>query len=89
MACSQPLRDVATIIVETGVRPLEVYELRRHQINLEKGFLQIENGKTKAANRKIWFKKRVEKILRVRLENSKATFCFRRMKLTAKLARST
>ena len=64
MACSQPLRDVATIIVETGMRPLEVYELRRHQVNLEKGFLQIENGKTKAAHRKIWFTERVEKILR-------------------------
>lgn len=76
MACAQPLRDVATIIVETGLRPLEIYELRRHQVNLEKGFLQIENGKTKAANRKIWFSERVEKILRARLERFAGDFLF-------------
>ena len=76
MACVQPLRDVATIIVETGMRPLEVYELRRHQVNLEKGFLQVENGKTKSANRKIWFTEKVEKVLRGRLEKFRGDFLF-------------
>jgi integrase len=75
MACAQPLRDVA-IIIETRMRPLKVYELRRHQVNLEKGFLQIENGKTKAANRKIWFTEWVEKILRARLERFEGDFLF-------------
>ncbi len=76
MGCSQPLRDVATIIVETGMRPMEVYELRRHQVNLDKGFLQVENGKTKSANRKIWFTERVEKILRARLSKFEGDFLF-------------
>lgn len=76
MACSQPLRDVATIIIETGMRPSEIYELQRRQVNLEKGFLQVENGKTKSSNRKIWFSEKVEKILRGRLQKFTGDFLF-------------
>lgn len=76
MACAQPLRDAGDDHIETGMRPLEVYELRRHQINLEKVFLQIENGKTKSANRKIWFSEKAEKILRARLERFTGEFLF-------------
>jgi integrase len=50
---SQPLRDVATIILETGMRPGEVFHLRREDVNLEIGFLQIPRGKTLFARRTV------------------------------------
>ena len=52
-AASQPLRDVATIILETGMRPGEVFHLRREDVNLEIGFLQVPQGKTLFARRTI------------------------------------
>ena len=57
-AASQPLRDVATIILETGMRPGEVFHLRREDVNLEIGFLQIPRGKTLFARRTIPLTKR-------------------------------
>lgn len=51
--CSQPLKDVATIMIETGMRPSEVFQLNWKDINLERGFVFIQQGKTKAARRKI------------------------------------
>lgn len=41
------LRDVATLMLETGMRPEEVYRIRRENVQLEQGFLAILFGKTK------------------------------------------
>src|SRR5688572_24721832 len=49
MACSQPLQDLATIMLETGMRPAEVTDLRKTDLNFAKGSIQISKGKTKAA----------------------------------------
>jgi site-specific recombinase XerD len=53
MACPQPLRDVATVVLETGMRPSEIYNLKRENVWIKKGFLQIENSKTRNSNRKV------------------------------------
>lgn len=53
MACPQPLQDVATLMFATGMRPSEIYELKRQNVNLEQGFLQIVGSKTKSSNRKV------------------------------------
>ncbi len=37
---------------QTGMRPNEIYNLKRENVDIEKGFLQIDNGKTKSSNRK-------------------------------------
>jgi integrase len=52
-ACDQPWRDVATIMLGTGMRPGEVFALRWENILLkeEGGMLQIPQGKSKAARR--------------------------------------
>lgn len=76
MACPQPLQDVATLVIETGMRPGEVCSLRRRHIQPDKGFLQVEGGKTKASNRKIWLSEKAEKVLRTRLEKFKGDILF-------------
>jgi integrase len=47
------LRDVALLIVETGMRPEEVFNLKRNDVNLGDCFLTIHRGKTPAARRRI------------------------------------
>lgn len=51
-ATSQPLRDAAIILVETGMRPEEVYRIKIENINLNDAYLVNPYGKTKAAKRK-------------------------------------
>ena len=51
LAASQPLRDIATIVLETGMRPEEVYRIRRENVYLDDEYLFNPNGKTKAAKR--------------------------------------
>jgi integrase len=41
------------LIVETGMRQEEVYTIRRVNVDLEAGWLQVPNGKTAAAKRRI------------------------------------
>lgn len=54
-AAPQPLRDVATLILETGLRIGEALSLKWHDVNLTAaiharlGYLQIRAGKSRAA----------------------------------------
>ena len=47
------LRDVATLMLETGMRPEEVHRIQPENVNLAGGFLFIPFGKTKAARRRV------------------------------------
>jgi integrase len=52
--CEQPWKDVATIMLWTGARPGEVFALRWENVLLNEegtGFVQITQGKSKAARR--------------------------------------
>ncbi len=51
--CPQPWRDVATLMLGTGMRPGECYCLRWEHVllNGQGGFIQVAQGKTKAARR--------------------------------------
>jgi integrase len=62
-ACSQPLRDVATIILDTGLRPHEVLNLRPEHVDFEQGFLSVVKSKTKAGKRDVPMTQRVRAIL--------------------------
>ena len=73
MACSQPLQDVATIMIETGMRPEEVCRMERRNVHLDKGYTF---GKTKAARRKLPLSQRAAAVLRRRLENIEGEFVF-------------
>ncbi len=85
IACSQPLRDVAQIMIETGMRPEEVCRLEKCNVSLEKNYIFIPYGKTKAARRRIPLSKKAIEVLRLRLINTEGDFLFPGMK-TAKNA---
>lgn len=76
MACSQPLRDVATIMIETGMRPEEVCRMERRNVNLDKGYVFNPYGKTKAARRKLPLSEKAADVLRRRLSDIKGEFVF-------------
>ena len=78
MACPQPLQDVASLIIQTGMRPSEIYELKRQNVNIKKGWLQIVGSKTVASNRKVWLEGSTSKILASRIERFKGEFLFPR-----------
>lgn len=76
LACSQPLHDVAALMIETGMRPVEVFRIRREDISIEKNYLQITKSKTKSSVRRIYLSDRAKAILRVRLERFDGVFLF-------------
>jgi integrase len=47
------LRDVSAIIVETGMRPGEVFEAHGEHVNLDKRYIFVPTGKTRFARRTI------------------------------------
>ncbi len=75
-AASQPLRDVATIILETGMRPGEVFHLRKEDVNLDIGFVQIPRGKTLFARRTIPLTKRALAVFSRRATEAIAEWLF-------------
>jgi integrase len=66
-ACPQPLFDVAVLMLETGMRPDEIFRMKRENVNLEAGYVFNPYGKTKAARRKLSLTKRAADLLRLRL----------------------
>lgn len=76
MACPQPLQDVASLMLETGMRPAELYGLKRENVSIKKGFLQIEDSKTKSSNRKVWLSDKALKILQNRSEKFTGVYFF-------------
>jgi integrase len=74
--CSQPLRDVAALMLETGMRPEELYRLRVDNVNLKAGWLFNPSGKTKAAKRKVPLTRSASTILQKRLSKAKGPYVF-------------
>jgi integrase len=67
LAAPQPLQDVAALMLETGMRCNEVYQLRRQDVSLEKGYLKVVKGKTKSSVRRVHLSDEAQKILSYRL----------------------
>jgi integrase len=72
---TEMLRDVATLILETGMRPEEVYRLHRDNVHLENGFLKILFGKTKAARRRVHLSATARAVLARRMASNE-TYLF-------------
>ena len=66
-AATETLRDVATMIVGTGMRPEEVFTLKRADVNLSERYLTVQRGKTPAAKRRIALTRVVASVLQARL----------------------
>jgi integrase len=69
LAASQPLQDIATMMLETGMRPEEVYRIRRENVHTDGGYLLNPFGKTKAARRKVPLSEPASAVLVKRLDN--------------------
>jgi integrase len=70
--CPQPWRDLATIMLGTGMRPGELYELRWENVILKDdgGLIRIVAGKSRAARRVLpLIVPKVRQVLRTRHEN--------------------
>lgn len=76
LAATQPLRDIATVMLETGMRPEEVCRIRREYVHLDEGYVLIPFGKTKAARRKIALSDKTLAILARRLEKTEGAYLF-------------
>jgi integrase len=76
LAASQPLRDIATLMLETGMRPEEVYRIRKENVHLSQDYLYNPYGKTKAAKRKVPLSEVAIEILRNRLAKAKGHYLF-------------
>ena len=69
-AASQTLADVAGLILETGMRPEEVFTLQAGSVSLKDRFLKVERGKTPSARRRIDLTDAAMKILKPRIADS-------------------
>jgi integrase len=79
MAAASPLlRDVATLIVETGMRPEEVFTIRKENVHLQRSYLFIPSGKTRFARRNIQLTDASMKVLKRRLAKAKGAYLFPR-----------
>ena len=67
-AADTRLREVAVLILNTGMRPEEVYRLRRADVHLMEGYLHIPFGKTRAARRNIPLNRDARILVASRLE---------------------
>ena len=76
LAASQPLQDIATLMLQTGMRPEEVCRIRRVNVNLEQGYIANPYGKTKAARRKIPLTEAASAVLLKRLAAVKGDCLF-------------
>jgi integrase len=72
-ACPQPWKDCATIILDEGFRPSEVFALRWPHVFFNEdgtGLVQVLEGKSKAAHRMLPVTPRVHRLLRHRHDSA-------------------
>jgi integrase len=60
---TQPLHDVLTLILDSGMRPGEVFQMRWEDIAWDRGMIFIPRGKTRRSRRHIPMSERVAKAL--------------------------
>ncbi len=63
---TQPLHDVLTLILDSGMRPGEVFQMRWEDIAWDRGMIFIPRGKTRRSRRHVPMSERVAKILHQR-----------------------
>jgi integrase len=74
--CTPFLRDVAVIMLETGMRPEEVYRIRPENVHLAGGYVFTPYGKTKAAKRNVPLNSTARTVLARRMNGLETPFLF-------------
>lgn len=75
-AASPLVHDVALLIVETGMRPEEIFRLQAEDLNLPQRYLKVSRGKTRFARRNILLTESAIEVLRRRLAIAKGPYLF-------------
>lgn len=76
-AARQPLKDIAVLIVEMGLRPGEACGIRRQDLHLfNSSFVHIPCGKTSAAKRDVPITSKAKEILKQRLSSAEGEYLF-------------
>jgi integrase len=75
-AASQPLKDIARIMLDTGMRPEEVFRVERANVDLGQRTIMNPFGKTRAARRKLTMTEEVWSIMRKRAGSSDSVYVF-------------
>jgi len=70
------LADVGTLMLETGMRPEEVYRIQPENVNLAGSFLFNPHGKTKAARRRVPLTAAARSVLYRRMDGLETPFLF-------------
>jgi len=73
---SQPLKDIAPIIVDTGLRPEEVFRIRIENLNFGDRTIFNPFGKTEAARRKVTMTEEVVELMKRRVTKVEGPFVF-------------
>jgi len=75
---TQPLRDVATLILEMGLRPEEVCSIRRSDVHFFASipFLHVPSGKTKNAVRMVPLTAKAREVLTARVSKARGEYIF-------------
>ena len=73
---SSLLRDVATMMLETGMRPEEVFTIQKENVHLIKRYLFVPSGKTRFARRNVPLTEATVEILKRRLAKAKGPLFF-------------
>lgn len=76
LACSQPVRDIAIMMLQSGMRPEEVCRIRRENVFLEAGYVFNPFGKTKAARRRVPLSQTAVSVLSRRLDSINGPWLF-------------
>lgn len=73
---AQSLKDIAAVILDTGLRPEEVFRMRVENIDFKARTIFNPHGKTKAARRKVAMTAEVYELLTRRVIAAKGQFVF-------------
>jgi integrase len=63
------LRDIAVLILQTGMRPQEVFSIRGENVNLQDRFVFVPEGKSRFARRTIPLTDEARKVLKSRMRD--------------------
>jgi integrase len=86
-AAPQPLRDVAILVPDSGMRPSEVFQMRWEDLTWDPGMIFIPRGKTKRSRRHLPMSERVIEALQIRRNGQTQGWCSRPILLAATLPR--
>ncbi len=73
---SPVLRDIGRLILDTGMRPEEVYTLRPENVDLIRKTIQVPRGKTAAARRVLTLTSAAAEVLRRRMAGIETPYLF-------------